>query len=193
MKTCCKGSVLAALPLLGDPNFIRTVVLIAEHSEEGGFGLVVNRPASIKVSKIWEVVTGGQCECDSTVYVGGPVQASVISYLHTCRDMTDDASEVAPGVYFGTDVEVLGSLIERQRVSTEEGENRELFRVFCGYSGWGEGQLDRELGSGSWFVQQTNAAFLFESPIGEMWNRIMGEADGESRFFAMRPKDPDYN
>ena len=37
-------SLLLAMPQLMDENFVRTVVLLCKHSEEGAFGLVLNRP-----------------------------------------------------------------------------------------------------------------------------------------------------
>jgi putative transcriptional regulator len=45
------GKLLIAGPSLIDPNFWRTVVLIVEHSEEGAFGLVLNRPSETLVGE----------------------------------------------------------------------------------------------------------------------------------------------
>ena len=37
------GVLLIAEPFLKDPNFMRTVVLLCDHQEEGSFGFVINR------------------------------------------------------------------------------------------------------------------------------------------------------
>ncbi len=193
MKKLVKGSFLIAAPQLSDPNFSRTVVLIAEHTDEGGFGLVVNRPASVKVSKLWEALTGEPCLSSAPAYVGGPVQSSAVFLLHTCEDLAEEANPVAPGLFLGNDVELLGSLIERQEELRNQGERKEIFRVFCGYSGWGEGQLDRELETGSWLVQTARVDEVFSPTVEELWTRSMEREGGIYGLFSQMPKDPDLN
>src|SRR3954463_2867074 len=80
MAESLRGKLLLASPTLLDPNFVRTVVLIAEHTEEGAMGLVLNRPAA---STVLEAVpdlpglTGG----DDQGYVGGPVADAAVIVL----------------------------------------------------------------------------------------------------------------
>src|SRR5438045_9753914 len=45
MFASLRARLLVATPVLGDPNFDRTVVLILEHTPEGVVGLVLNRPS----------------------------------------------------------------------------------------------------------------------------------------------------
>ena len=69
----CTGRLLVATPLLGDPNFRRTVILIVEDEpEEGTLGVVLNRPTEVQVGQVLEswtdLVTG-----PTVVFKGGPV------------------------------------------------------------------------------------------------------------------------
>ena len=80
MDESLRGKLLLASPTLLDPNFVRTVVLIAEHTNEGAMGLVLNRPAASTVIEAvpdlaW--LTGEE----EQVYVGGPVAETAVIVL----------------------------------------------------------------------------------------------------------------
>ena len=85
-----KGSFLIANPVLPDPNFSRTVVLLCNHNDEGSFGLVINRNSGLKSSEVFassELLAGYECD----VFIGGPVSPSQVFYLVR-------SSEPLPGV-----------------------------------------------------------------------------------------------
>jgi putative transcriptional regulator len=42
-----------------------------------------------------------------------------------------------------------------------------------GFSGWGPGQLERELDQGGWFVLPGDAEFLFDPAIDSKWDRAL--------------------
>lgn len=193
MKVCTKGSILIAAPHLVDPNFTRTVVLMVEHSDEGGFGLVLNRPGSTTVSELWSMLSTDPCPGDAGIYVGGPVQTSSIFLLHTCSDLADGAEPVVAGIFLGNDLALLATLLERQRALRDAGSEEEIVRVYCGYSGWGEGQLDRELETGSWVVQPATTEFLLETQVADLWSRSLERAGGIYRLFSLMPHHPERN
>jgi putative transcriptional regulator len=153
------GYFLIAKPMLQDPNFHRTVVFLMAHSAEGAFGLVVNRPAEAK-GLPWPVFAGGPCPSPGLIMLHG----------HADWVEVDAESEkqrvLAPGIFSG-DAECL----ERAAQESEEGEQLR-FRVFSGYAGWGEGQLEGELASGAWSLRPASAALLFDTPVREMWDRL---------------------
>jgi putative transcriptional regulator len=189
-----KGSFLIASPGLLDPNFARTVVLIAEHTPEGSFGLVLNRPGSLKLAELWATLAPAEsCPSEAVSFAGGPVQPSSVFLLHTCADLAEGAEPILPGLYLGSDVDLLRKLLEREEALRAGGERRELFRVFCGYSGWGEGQLDGELKAGGWLVQPATLELVFSSPPATLWARSMERQGGPYRFFSMMPPNPEYN
>ena len=126
-----RGQLLLAGPGLVDPNFWRTVVLIVEHSDEGAFGLVLNRPSETTVGdavpEIEELV-----DPDEPLYIGGPVQPSGVVVLGQFEDPSD-------GVLLAfDDVGVLGTgpAPEERTLGLRSG------RAFVGHAGWGSGQLD---------------------------------------------------
>ena len=46
------GKLLIAEPMLGDPNFDRSVVLMVDHTVEGALGVVLNRPTDLEVATV---------------------------------------------------------------------------------------------------------------------------------------------
>src|ERR1700722_11946594 len=77
------GRLLVATPVLGDPNFRRTVVLIVEHEvEQGTLGVVLNRPTQVPVGQVLESWTELATD-PSVVFNGGPVApTSALALAH---------------------------------------------------------------------------------------------------------------
>src|SRR5438128_1803685 len=67
-------SLLLSMPQLVDPNFNRTVVLLCKHSDDGAFGLVVNRPLVTTGRVVVNLDPPVSPEHDLQVWVGGPVE-----------------------------------------------------------------------------------------------------------------------
>lgn len=153
--TSLAGSFLVARSALKDPNFHQTVVLLLQHGPEGAFGVVVNRPTTVQ-------------DLPFTVYTGGPCQFEGLLMLHGQADWVADeaGTQVAPGIFLGTAESVA-------RVSERLEEEGLRFRMFAGYSGWGPDQLERELVVGAWQVHQANGELLFDTPVDELWDRLM--------------------
>src|SRR3954447_17807531 len=90
-----RGQLLVAGPQLLDPNFVRTVVLIGEHNEDGALGVVLNRPSDTTVGEAvpdLSELTGSE----QPVHVGGPVQPSAVLVLaEYCR--AEDAPQLVTG------------------------------------------------------------------------------------------------
>ena len=79
-----RGKLLVASPALQDPNFVRSVVLITEHGEEGAMGIVLNRPADAEVEEVLpELASIAVAE---PVFVGGPVQPESLVVLGEFTD-----------------------------------------------------------------------------------------------------------
>ena len=68
-----------------------------------------------------------------------------------------------------------------------------FFRVFCGYAGWGAGQLDRELADGGWVVQRASRSVITGTRPEVLWQEAMERQGGFYRFFSLMPQDPDRN
>ena len=183
MAESLRGKLLVASPTLLDPNFARTVVLIAEHTEEGAMGLVLNRPAASTVSEAvpdlaW--LTGDE----EQVYVGGPVAETAVIVLAEF-DRPDMAGALVEGDlgFIGTeadDPDVLEGAIRRAR-------------VFAGHAGWGPGQLEGELEEEAWIVEPPRREELFfEDPEG-LWGSVLGRKGGRYTLLGRMPPDPSMN
>jgi putative transcriptional regulator len=137
------------MPQLVDPNFSRTVVLLCKHSDEGAFGLVVNRP----------LVTS---DCDLDVWAGGPVEPER-SWILAGGDEYETAPAVlvADGLYLSTSPDLLQRLLEPDPPRSA--------RFIVGYSGWGPGQLEAELNASAWLIGEVNRDLIFNTPADRMW------------------------
>ncbi|MCH2581269.1 MAG: YqgE/AlgH family protein [Planctomycetes bacterium] len=186
-----KGQLLVSEPSLADPNFRCTVVLVSEDDEKGAFGLVGNRPGGQTVADLWSGLTGEPCLSEAPVFIGGPVEPAAVFILHNRSDLSDGAEAVIDGLYMGSSLELLQALIE------DEGSaiwaDQQVYRVFCGYSGWGGGQLEGELAAGGWVVQPAKAEYIFQTKSPELWKNSMDRQGGIYRFFSGMPTAPDVN
>jgi putative transcriptional regulator len=178
----CKGKLLVASPTLLDPNFARTVVLIAEHNEDGAMGLVLNRPATTNVAEsapeLEELV-----DAQEPIYVGGPVQPSSVIVLAAFDDPG------AAGLLIRDDV---GFLSADEDFPTSRDAARAM-RVFAGHAGWGPGQLDEELEREDWFVEPPLPGELFGEDPEELWTEVLTRKGGAFALVARMPLDPSVN
>jgi putative transcriptional regulator len=182
MEESLTGQLLLASPALRDPNFARTVVLIGVHSEEGAMGVVLNRPSMLTVG---EAVPALEPTLDENepVYIGGLVQPSSIVLLAEFLDPGPAGLLVLGRIGFpapDADVEELTRATARGR-------------VFAGYAGWSEGQLDAELDQGDWIVQAAQPEDVFSQDPEELWESVLTRKGGSYALIARMPVDPSVN
>jgi putative transcriptional regulator len=179
-----QGHLLIASPHLADPNFVRTVVLLVHHSEEGTLGVVLNRPSGRTIRELWADVDEEPCDSDHPFHVGGPVSGPVMA-IHTDRDRSD--LEVLPGVHFATQRDYINDLVRQDKTP---------FRIFVGHSGWGRGQLEGELKEGAWLHMPARLEHIFADE-SEIWERVTHEIGRAMLFNALNikgaPEDPSCN
>ncbi len=154
-----KGHFLVASSHLLDPNFVRTVVLLVHHTDQGAFGVVLNRPADRTIAQLWEKVGESPCECQEPFYVGGPVSGPLMA-IHNHPSLAE--LEIVPGLYFAAQRDNLEKLIQQQE---------HAFRVFVGHSGWGGGQLENELAQGAWLTTPATPDYVFYDEV-DLWKRV---------------------
>jgi putative transcriptional regulator len=176
MSETLRGQLLVAAPILRDPNFRRTVVLLAEHGEDGAMGIVLNRPTETAVGEALPELASIAGE-EEPVYAGGPVATSSVLAVAELDD-PDDASELL--------FESVG-FVQDPNVSTLRG------RVFVGYAGWGAGQLEAELEEQSWLVLPAEADDLFSSDPDELWSIVLRRQGGPYALLSLMPPDPSLN
>jgi putative transcriptional regulator len=176
------GDLLLAEPMLFDPNFQRSVILVCEHDDaQGTFGLVVNHPAQVIVEEIDK-----HPYLKGNLYKGGPVQPNTLHYLHKFEHL-EGCVHVRDGIFWGGDYEQLVVLHQQGLLGTHN------CRFFIGYSGWGEGQLTEELNQNSWVISRMPLSLIFEVPPQHLWEEILKRMGGKYRMFTNFPVDPSLN
>ena len=183
------GDLLVATPALLDPNFERTVVLILDLDENGALGVVLNRPSDVPVREIlpdWTDVTGNP----DVLFQGGPV--STDSALAVGASMTYDTDPNAEPVGFRRLYDDVG-IIDLDTPTEIVAPALTGMRIFAGYAGWSEEQLEAELAGGSWYVVRSTPADLFGAdPLG-LWTRVLRRQPGELAWVSTQPADPTMN
>ncbi|MEP7151690.1 MAG: YqgE/AlgH family protein [Nitrospira sp.] len=180
-----KGILLVAAPALKDPNFRQAVVLLCEHGPEGALGVIVNRPTGMSISEALPQVPilEGQ---PHVLYAGGPVQTNQVMMLYRINQTPENSHQVIDGVCLGGDLEIMERILMQQ-------PEKESFRAYLGYSGWGPGQLESEMQTGSWITLPADPSIVFEKNPTEIWSDIVLSLDDESRHYADMPFDPSCN
>jgi putative transcriptional regulator len=176
------GQLLLASPTLCDPNFWRTVVLIGVHSDEGAMGVVLNRPSAVTVGEAVPRLeqTVGELE---PVYLGGPVRPSSIVFLAEFVDPSAAGLLVLGRIGFPAPDARLEELTDATART----------RVFAGFAGWGEGQLDAEIDNGDWIAQAALPEDVFTDVPAELWSRVLTRKGGSYALIARMPPDPSVN
>lgn len=183
-----QGKILVSEPFLNDFYFKRSIVLLAEHNDEGSFGLVLNKPTDIKLSKIINDKTFRIPEdFDNFVYLGGPVKTDSLFFIHTRNDLINKCIKIIDGLYWGGDINLVNQLIEARTLSKND------IRFYIGYSGWEPKQLDRELDEHSWVVANTNVDFLLKNPPDTLWKNAVKMLGKKYSEWANYPIDPQLN
>ncbi|HEX8279194.1 MAG TPA: YqgE/AlgH family protein [Segetibacter sp.] len=177
------GKLLIADPFLRDPNFMRSVVFMCEHKDEGSFGFVLNRKYD---QFLGELITGLETS-NFPVFYGGPVQVDTIHFLHQCPELIPGGVEVIDRVYWGGDFEIVVQLIKTNRLT-----NRDI-RFFIGYSGWGEGQLEEEMKLKSWITGDGTRKIIFPANVDNTWKDALKQLGGEYVQMVNYPIDPQLN
>lgn len=175
-----RGQLLVAAPSLLDPNFRRTVVLIAEHTDEGALGVVLSRAAPASVGEVVPDLTP-LIDPDEPVFAGGPVQPNGVMVLAEFEDPGDAALPIDGELGFvALEAQVEGIAVRRAR-------------AFAGHAGWGPGQLDAELAEESWFVAPFERDDAFTAEPEELWRRALTRKGGHYALVARMPDDPSLN
>jgi putative transcriptional regulator len=178
-----RGQLIIATPTLVDPNFDRTVVLIAEHTEDGAMGLVLNRPAETLVDEAVPDLAW-LTEDDERVWVGGPVAETAVIVLAEWEDPTRAGAIVEGDLGFvGADAdgpEELAGAIRRAR-------------VFAGHAGWGPGQLEEELAEDAWIVEPPRRDEIFSAEPESLWAAVLRRKGSRYALLATMPPDPSVN
>lgn len=165
------GQILIAMPGMADPRFERSVVLICAHSDEGAMGLIVNKPLEeLSFSGLLEhlnipVAPMGR---EISVHFGGPVERGRGFVLHSTdweRGGAEGTMAVPGGLEMTATINVLEAL------AAGGGPGKALLAL--GYSGWGPGQLEAEIGRNDWLTCDAAEGLLFATDDATKWSAAL--------------------
>ena len=200
-----KGRLLVATPMLGDPNFDRTVILVLEHGVEGAVGVVLNRPSDTAVAGALPAWAELAAE-PAAVYIGGPVGPTVLVGLGERRDGDGNGLDGGDGDGLGDAdddgsgdrqhwTQLLGAIgtIDLGRDPAALDPPLARVRVFAGYAGWGEGQLEGEIEVRAWFVVDARPADAMTDAPEHLWRDVLRRQRDDLRLLASYPRNPSTN
>ena len=153
--------LLVSMPQMNDPNFSKTVILLAEYGPQGAFGIVLNRRMTEAAA---DVVTADQpleIHPKLHLFTGGPVEPTRAWILTASRELDTEAMEVVEGLYLSASPELVRKTLESPPDYTT--------RMVVGYAGWAAGQLDVELAESAWLMAPVQTDLIFSTPLEEMW------------------------
>ena len=185
MSAVVPGMLLVATPMLLDPNFSDSVVLVLDVDEGGALGVVLNRPSPVPVAEVldgWDEVVAEP----EVLFRGGPVSTEGALAVGLLRD--DEESPVGFREISGR----LGIVDLDTPVELVDGSLADM-RIFAGYAGWGAGQLDEEIREGSWYVVPGLAPDVFRLDPTDLWRDVLRRQPGQLAWHSTRPLDPDMN
>lgn len=177
------GILLIADPFLKDPNFLRTVVLLCDHTADGSFGFVLNK----KIAQTLNELLVNFDDFKLPVYYGGPVQTDTIHFVHQYPDLIPDSVKVSNDIYWGGNFETVAALIKNNSI------NPNKIKFFIGYSGWGKEQLTCELDEKSWLTVTATKKLVFTTPPTDVWKGSLQHLGGEYEMMVNFPIDPQLN
>jgi len=180
------GRLLVAAPQLTDPNFTRTVVLLLEHGAAGAVGLVLNRPMHVEVAEIldqWAELAGRSAP--GVMFSGGPVSPDAVIGLGRPDPVT------APAQWRGVVEEA--AVVDLSVPPQEQPVPLDAVRLFSGYAGWGETQLEQELAENAWFVFDAMPGDVFATAPERLWHDVLQRQGGTLAMLASYPPSPSVN
>jgi len=181
--TYLKGQLLLDSGQLNGSFFQRTVVLVCQHDAEGALGLVLNRSSGNKLGEMVVADVPDQLK-DHPLYLGGPVQLSALSYLHS--DDFLPGGSVMPNLDLGHSLESLVELGESFSVTRK-------IKMFAGYAGWSAGQLEDEMKRKAWLTHPASLDLVFNTDTEQLWRCILRQKGWKYRLLADLPEDVSLN
>lgn len=178
------GRLLISEPFMIDPNFKRSVVLLTEHNQEGTVGYILNQASNLLLKD----VMADLWEADNQVYFGGPVASDTLHFIHRCYDKLQSGEEIGEGIYWGGNYETLKILINSNAIDEKD------IKFFMGYSGWGEGQLEKEIKQNAWMVSNiSHPDIIFTYDEEQLWRDVVVNLGPKYAHISNFPTDPSLN
>lgn len=168
-----QGHLLIAHPNLPKGNpFYRTVIYIFSDNSAGTTGLILNKPTSYPVYKIFRGYGFSGDWILGQVYFGGPVTEHKLHLLHSSDWYSQSTVPVDENVSISSDSFMIEKLAN--------GFGPREWRMTSGICAWQAGQLNLELQGkppyrpeNSWLTAIANRAIVFDHDGENQWKRAV--------------------
>ena len=174
------GSLMLAHPHLKDPNFVRSVVLMTAHEDEGSLGVVINRSAGMALGEVDPSLKKYGLQ-DVPLYIGGPVASDQLILAGWKVDSIFNEFQL----FFGLDP-------AKAQIKREQDPDLKL-RAFRGYAGWSKDQLEGELSDNAWVVSEMDGIALNRFEGDDLWRHVIMNINLELGLMSMAPDIPESN
>ncbi len=164
------GQFLVASQRLTDPHFAKSVIYIIAYSRQGAMGVIVNRVFGAISFRDLLAPLGIKTRSKKTVnvYLGGPVEIGRGLILHSPDYTGASTRQLGRSISVSSGTDVLQALAE--------GKGPKQSRFMLGYTGWGAGQLDHEMGRGDWLIAPADPELIFSTAPEKIWSKAMKHA-----------------
>ncbi len=179
-----KGHLLIAEPsIIGDLSFNRSVILLADHNQEGSVGFIINKPLKYTINDLVPDV-----EANFKIYNGGPVEQDNLYFIHNVPELIPGSIEISSGIFWGGNFDLTRKLINDGKIKKDN------IRFFLGYTGWEAKQLEDEMQANSWIVTEN----LYQNKIigkstTDFWKEKILELGGDYMLWSNAPENPLLN
>ena len=181
---CLQGQLLLDSGELEGSFFQRTVILVCQHNVEGAFGLVINRGSGKTVGELVVADLPERLK-ENPLFIGGPVQPTALSFLHSDEFMPD--ANVMANLSLGHSLDGLMEIGESFSTTKK-------VKMFAGYAGWSPGQLEDELKRKAWLTHPASIDLVFNTLPEKLWQMILQAKGGwKNRILAQSPDDLSRN
>ncbi|WP_187431321.1 YqgE/AlgH family protein [Roseobacter fucihabitans] len=163
------GSLLVAMPSMGDVRFERSVILLCAYSDKGAMGLILNKQSGdVRMSDVLDQleIEPSRKAAAMPVHFGGPVETGRGFVLHSGDYQSSLHTLSVPGGFGMT-----ATLDILEEIAQDSGPSRAL--MMLGYAGWGPGQLESEIARNGWLTADATSALIFETPAADKWSAAL--------------------
>ena len=182
--TIKKGKILIAEPsIIGDISFNRSIILLADHNNEGSIGFILNKPLDYCLGDLIPEI-----ESNLPIYNGGPVQQDNLYFIHKVAELIPESIEISEGLFWSGNFEQVSKLVAEEKINEND------IRFFLGYSGWEANQLNSELKGNTWILSEnTHRNNIIKVVDTAFWKNKMLALGGEYSNWSNAPEHPSHN
>ncbi len=182
--TIKKGKILIAEPsIIGDISFNRSIILLADHNNEGSIGFILNKPLDYCLGDLIPEI-----ESNLPIYNGGPVQQDNLYFIHKVAELIPESIEISEGLFWSGNFEQVSKLVAEEKINEND------IRFFLGYSGWEANQLNSELKGNTWILSEnTHRNNIIKVVDTAFWKNKMLALGGEYSIWSNAPEHPSHN